>query len=97
MGTNYYLLTKNLLKNSSNFSQLELLDVQELANGYVYNNKYYRTMDEAREDFCSELHIGKSSYGWHFLLCSYPNLNINNLDDWKLLFKNKDNIIVNES
>ena len=32
------------------------------------------------------LHIGKSSYGWHFQLRVYPNENINDLSDWKPLF-----------
>ena len=32
------------------------------------------------------LHIGKSSYGWHFQLRVYPSENINDLSDWKPLF-----------
>lgn len=32
------------------------------------------------------LHIGKSSGGWVFMLHIYPELGINNLDDWKSVF-----------
>ena len=41
------------------------------------------------------LHIGKSSGGWCFSLHVIPELNINNLDDWKNKWKNK-SIIKNE-
>ncbi len=41
-------------------------------------------------------HIGKSSAGWHFLLVIYPDLNLNNLEDWKKVFTVKENTIVNE-
>ena len=34
-----------------------------------------------------DLHIGKSSMGWHFALQVYPDDNINTLEDWKPLFK----------
>ena len=30
-----------------------------------------------------ETHIGKSSYGWHFILRVYPNHHLNNYADWK--------------
>lgn len=29
------------------------------------------------------IHIGKSSYGWNFLLHVDPVIGLNNLDDWK--------------
>jgi len=34
-----------------------------------------------------QIHIGKSSAGWCFGLHVYPEQNINDLDDWKPLFK----------
>ncbi len=42
------------------------------------------------------LHIGKSSAGWAFALHVYPEKGINNLEDWKQIFKNADKIIVSE-
>ena len=46
------------------------------------------------ENYCEqckrsdELHIGKSSVGWYFSLCVYPERKINSLDDWKKLLTN---------
>lgn len=34
-----------------------------------------------------ELHIGKSSCGWKFVLHTIPERGINELEDWKELFK----------
>ena len=34
-----------------------------------------------------ELHIGKSSAGWCFALRIYPDREINDLDDWRAIFK----------
>ena len=49
-----------------------------------------------KEDICEycgrggeELHIGKSSAGWHFGLHVIPNEGINNLEDWKKFWKGK--------
>lgn len=41
-------------------------------------------------------HIGKASYGWHFMLRVYPEDGIMTLDDWKNLFYDKDSVIHNE-
>lgn len=35
------------------------------------------------------LHIGKSSGGWAFSLHVIPEMNINDLDDWKVLWHNR--------
>lgn len=43
-----------------------------------------------------QLHIGKSSYGWVFSLNTYPELNINTLEDWKIFWSNKDVDIFDE-
>lgn len=42
------------------------------------------------------LHIGKSSAGWCFSLHIYPEKNINNLDDWKLLLNQSESYILDE-
>ena len=42
----------------------------------------------------NELHIGKSSFGWHFSLCIYPILNIYTLKDWEKLFNNQDDYVI---
>lgn len=99
MGTNYYLHQKANYKRarklvgendytpyeeSLDFGE-EKLKVQELDNGgYVFNNKYYPTLEELNKDYFLKFHIGKSSYGWRFLLQTYPH--IKSLDDWKALF-----------
>lgn len=40
-------------------------------------NYYFKENDDTEP-----LHIGKSSYGWHFALHVYPELEINTLKDW---------------
>ena len=42
------------------------------------------------------LHIGKSSAGWVFALHVYPEMGINNLEDWKRIFKKDGKKIVSE-
>ena len=70
--------------------------VQILINGYVWRNTYYKTLDDLNRDFIQTIHIGKSSMGWHFGLCIYPEYGINTLEDWIKLFRNSDNTIVDE-
>ena len=43
-----------------------------------------------------ELHIGKSSCGWHFSLHVIPERGLNSLADWKRLFRKKGVVIKNE-
>lgn len=97
MGTNYYLQKKanytprkdkgdggyndydfEFFENRSN-------NVLELTNGFVFANTYYPSIEELNEVYYLTYHIGKSSYGWRFLLQVYPQLNINSLEDWKKL------------
>jgi len=93
MGCNYYLrLKKDYEPKDERFTGSNL---QILKNGYVWNDCYYKTISELNKDYFLKLHIGKSSAGWHFLLCIYPELGIKNLDDWKKLFK--DNLITDET
>jgi len=44
----------------------------------------------------STRHIGKSSGGWCFSLHVYPEEGINNLEDWKTLFRDPKSKIVDE-
>lgn len=119
MGMNYYLRKK------ARFDPLHRLpatlgcmdggenEPTELINGWVWNNRYYPTLEALNTDYYQLLHIGKSSAGWRFLLCTYPTENpryINNdeyseewidspimsLDDWKALFADPQNTIVDE-
>lgn len=97
MGCNYYLKYKAELdldvhnKYAESGEQVTTLD-----NGLVYKNHYYKDLKdlETSGDFSHLLHIGKSSCGWHFSLCIYPELGINNLSDWSELFDS--NEIINE-
>lgn len=84
MGCNFYLRYKTKMSINTHNDLIDFSErITELDNGYVYNNHYYETLPE---DFAHMLHIGKSSAGWHFSLCIYPSLGINNLNDWKNLF-----------
>ena len=70
--------------------------VTELSNGFVWRNTFYKNMEEVNKDYSLNLHVGKSSFGWHFSLCIYPALGINNLDDWIKLWNSPDVVIVDE-
>lgn len=80
MGTNYYLLKKKKYESKDNDYVTQ--GVYELNNGWVWNNTYYPSLDDLNKEYYLELHIGKSSCGWHFGLCIYPELNIYSMDDW---------------
>ena len=71
-------------------------DVEILTNGYVWRGTFYKTMEEVNDVYCLNLHIGKSSMGWHFGLCVYPSLGINNLDDWIKLWNSPNVVIADE-
>lgn len=95
MGTNYYIKYKmsydEAIKKfglaSRLFTSYELNNtITELSNGYVWKNCYYKDLDELNDNYYLTLHVGKSSYGWHFLLCIYPELDINNINDWEKFF-----------
>lgn len=94
MGTNLYAHIKSTYKPydyDDPISRLyDSLDddkkVEELENGYVWKNKYYKDIRDLNKEYYHILHIGKSSAGWHFSLCIYPLLGIKNLDDWKRLW-----------
>lgn len=99
MGTNYYLMQKT--KFNPMVDKVESVYLRagipiRLTNGWVYNNKYYATVENLNDDYEVKLHIGKSSYGWKFLLCAYPELDIMSLEDWEDLSKKPGNRIINE-
>lgn len=106
MGTNYYLRKKatytprkdrdeDWYENYDfNFYENDYNRVLELTNGYVFDNTYYMNLEELNKNYYLTYHIGKSSFGWRFLLQIYPKQNINSLEDWKKLMK--DGIIFDE-
>ena len=118
MGTNYYLHRKtNFDPNHRIPASLGCCygnesEPLELENGWVWNNKYYPTLEEMNKEFYQEIHIGKSSCGWRFGLCVYPEENpsykgeswrefyldepISSLDDWVALFNDPENTIWDE-
>ena len=101
MGMNFYLEKKiDFINNLETPAFLgcgsEENQVQELTNGFVWQNTYYPTIEELNKVFTQKIHIGKSSMGWHFGLCIYPEYNINTLDDWIKLFRTKGNVILDE-
>jgi hypothetical protein len=99
MGTNYYLIRKvNYSKDTPSALGCDSCDneVQQLSNGWVFENTYYSTLEELSKVYAQRIHIGKSSYGWHFSLCIYPEYGINNLEDWTRLFNDCNNQIFDE-
>lgn len=71
--------------------------VQRLKNGYVWHNKYYPDLTALNYDYYEVYHIGKSSYGWSFLMALYPEKDINSAEDYVALFKNPMNFLEDES
>lgn len=118
MGTNYYLRRKcNFNPDNKVAATLGCVDGREhepieLVNGWVWNRKFYSSIEELNKEFYQEIHIGKSSAGWRFGLCVYPTENpkykgqewneqylekpIESLADWVKLFNTKGNVIVDE-
>lgn len=99
MGTNYYLIRKIEYREGTPVSlgcDSAETEVEKLTNGWVLRDTYYSTLEELSKDFTQEIHIGKSSCGWHFSLCVYPEFGINNLEDWIQLFTEPGNKIVDE-
>jgi hypothetical protein len=89
MGTNYYVLKRMKYEKgmpSSLGCCVDENEVEELKNGYLFNNTYYPTIEELSKRFYQKIHVGKASMGWHFSLCIYPEYGINNFNDWKKLF-----------
>lgn len=111
MGTNYYLYKKAkyapINKRSKDWYEtydFEMFDsplerenyVQELKNGFVWHDTYYPSVRALNKDYYAIYHIGKSSYGWRFLLATYPKQHIDTLEDWKKLFNDENNYIQDE-
>jgi len=79
----------------------------------VWNNKYYPTIEVLNSEYYQRIHIGKSSAGWRFSLCTYPTENprfkgevwneqyldkpIESLEDWLDLFYDPNNYIEDEN
>ena len=118
MGTNFYLHKKatfdpkHRLASSLGCDDGRAYEPIELVNGWMWNNKYYPTVEELNKEYYQEIHIGKSSCGWRFSLCIYPTENprfkgeewndqyldkpISSLDDWVELFNDPSNKIFDE-
>ena len=97
MGCNYYLYKKDAsnwtlpINRLGNLIEFNVFDcIKKDFNSNTFELDYKRCITE-REG----LHIGKSSFGWHFNLCIYPYMDIYNLEDWKRLF-NSDNYIIKD-
>lgn len=83
MGTNYYLYIRKKKKTNKDI----------VKKRYTLNdNEFYKLIEESKD--YNKIHIGKSSYGWNFLLCTYPN--IKGIEDWIRLFSKPSNFIVDE-
>lgn len=99
MGMNFYVDIKR--KYDKKFDDVytdgyKRNDVIRLTNGYVWNNTFYKSMEQLNKVYTLNLHIGKSSFGWHFGLCIYPSLGINNLEDWIKLWNSPGVVISDE-
>lgn len=97
MGCNYYLYKKNADKWVLPLSRLGSLFEQCVYDEIQKGNTQQLTLNmgncTTQED---GLHIGKSSFGWHFNLCIYPCMGIYNLEDWERLFDDEDYYIMSE-
>ena len=100
MGTNYYLWLRAKSGPEGDTEAEPFMDaeyfVQHLSNGYVWANTYYPDLKALNGSYCRVLHIGKSSSGWVFPLCTYPSLGIKSLSDWKALFSLGSSVIRDE-
>lgn len=60
------------------------------------NYYIYMSIDDDVTKDPEELHIGKSSHGWVFLLRVYPERGINTLYDWMKILLNYEHVIRDE-
>lgn len=97
MGMNYYLVHKDENKKFKIPSSLYSKNAGRLALQIYekYDNSMALDWTKCIEE-TDRLHIGKSSSGWYFTLCIYPELDIYNLSDWNSLFNDSSYLIVNE-
>ena len=100
MGCNYYLEKRDnsnwIIPNNSLGVNIERQIIKALQKGEADKNSSLvfdlsKCLSEEKQ-----LHIGKSSFGWHFGLCIYPSLDIYNLKDWEKYFNDKNYKIVDE-
>jgi hypothetical protein len=77
MGTNYYLRNKQLREAAIEAKKQEKALQVALGGHDKYSWPSYYTEE------WEGLHIGKSSAGWFFNLCVYPDMGINELSDWE--------------
>lgn len=79
MGTNYYMRCYEI----SDVDKIKRdVAVQKINNGYIWHNQFYNTLEDLAKDYYEEIHVGKSSAGWVFLLHIHPDKNIYSLEDY---------------
>ncbi len=94
MGMNYYLKKKD----NSEFT-LPKSEIGRIFENAIVHKDSKDVIQLSIKDVTTKvdkLHIGKSSFGWHFLLCIYPALGIISFDDWRALFNNEEYEIIDE-
>lgn len=92
MGTNFYLRNKCLHEAAQ-----EAIRQEEALCAKLGGNP--TRSDSLSEHYTVEpefLHIGKSSSGWYFNLCIYPQFGIKELDDWRKAWQDPNYEIVDE-
>lgn len=68
MGCNYYL------RRHCKLTDDDLpMDIEVLTNGFVWKNTFYADLSALNKIYYEELHLGKSSAGWLFLLQGYSS------------------------
>lgn len=84
MGTNYYLRAKAEWPGGD---PALAEGVERLTNGWACNGTYYPDDESLKAGYSKTYHIGKSSAGWRFLLCSYPEDGLTDWPEWKRLIE----------
>jgi hypothetical protein len=91
MGTNYYFRNKKLHE-----AAVEARKAEKALQTALGGHDQYESMPEYHTEDPEGLHIGKSSAGWLFNLCVYPDMGIKELSDWKKAWVDPNYEIVDE-
>ena len=91
MGTNYYLRNKKLHE-----AVIEARKAEKALQASLVGYDQYESITTSYTEDPEGLHIGKSSAGWFFNLCVYPDFGIKELSDWKKAWMDPNYEIIDE-
>ena len=91
MGTNYYFRNKKLHE-----AIIEARKAEKALQKFLGGHDQYESLPSYHTENPEGFHIGKSSSGWFFNMCIYPDMGIKDLSDWEKAWSDPNYEIVDE-